>query len=75
MADFKTVHEYHEKSDVRFTFSLDDYQIKKLKEYTDFPIGNQIGDIDIYLGNDEINFFGSLKKIEIDKDVFEVPND
>ena len=71
MADYKTVHEYHEKSDVRFTFSLDDYQIKKLKEYTDFLFGRKIGDIEIYIDNDAIQLFGVLKKVEIEKEAFE----
>lgn len=71
MANYKTVHEYHERTDVRFTFSLDNYQIKKLKEYTNKPIWDKVGDIEIYLDNDEINFTGALKKIEIDKDAFE----
>ena len=71
MADYKTVYENNEKADVRFTFRLDDYQIKKLKEYTDFPIGPSVGDIEVYINDEEICFFGGLKKIEIDKDVFE----
>lgn len=71
MADYKTVHENNEKADVRFTFSLDDYQIKNLKEYTDFPIGSPVGDIEVYINNDEISFFGVLKKIEIEKEAFE----
>lgn len=71
MNDFKTVHDYSETADVRITLSLDNYEVKNLKEFMRlFGDSCMTADIEIHTGY-EINLFGKIKKIEIEKEAFE----